>query len=122
MDADVKGRPSPFCGRGCEIKQDAKALTVTSPAFPTATYQLDGVPVKTTSISGQSKADISVTARWDKDRLLITRKTADLPASELVVSMQNRKMTVEPAPNQGNPLGAPVKATYSRKPKAATAK
>jgi hypothetical protein len=122
LDPEVKGRPSPFCGRECEIKQDAKTLTVTSPSSPPATYQVDGKPVKTTSLVGQYKVDVTVTARWDGARLLITRKTGDLPASELVVSIDNGKLLVEPTSIPGSPFAAPVRATYSKKAKGAAAK
>lgn len=114
--AKKDGPRPPFCGRGCQIVQDERTLTV-KVRNSTGTYRLDGVPVKTIERSGKYTAERTVAARWDGTRLLIVTQVGKAPERKLALSIKDGKLVLWSNIRGFEMSQVETTVTYSRRPK-----
>jgi hypothetical protein len=90
----------PVCGLECNITQDAKVLTVIVRGSPlTQIFKLDGSPDTETRTSGNYSTQLSHTARWEGETLVITRQTGPVGGSPTIetttrLSLNNERLVI----------------------------
>lgn len=113
-DYSVKDGRESFCDGECEIEQTPQLLTVRRrrPGGAVTTYRLDGRPVRTAHESGVYTTEITTTATWSEETLVIVVKTGSLPATRMTVSIEDGQLAVVGVRRSFDRRGTPTKVTY----------
>jgi hypothetical protein len=114
----VEDGREPFCDGECEIEQTDSLLTVRrGRARLVATYRLDGKPMHTVAEADGYRTEITTTASWSGNTLVIVIKTGRLPETRKTVSLEKGRLTVLGKRRSFERRRATTKVTYVRQSK-----